>query len=80
MAFEQAAQFESKSVTASDEANKLGTEALNLLFAQQAQKSSADKVAIGTCPDCNPPFEWPPNEPKPVEPKPKPADTKSQAG
>ena len=24
---------------------------------------------IGTCPDCFPPFEWPPNEPKEEKPE-----------
>lgn len=31
------------------------------------------KVAIGTCPECSPPFEWPPNPPKEqAKPQPKP--------
>lgn len=82
MAFDQTTSFESKSATETTDGNKLAAEAVNLFFEKQHQKASADKVAIGTCPDCNPPFEWPPNEPKPAEPKPtpKPTDTKTKLG
>ncbi|MBX9572155.1 MAG: hypothetical protein K2X77_24895 [Candidatus Obscuribacterales bacterium] len=71
MTFEQATRFESKSATAAEQSNPLGSEALGLMFGDKNRKSAGDKVAIGTCPECNPPFEWPPNEPKkPIEPKP----------
>lgn len=74
MTFEQATRFESKAVTAAEQVSSLNSEALNLLSAGgKSNKATGDQVAIGTCPECSPPFEWPPNEPKPTD-KPKPSD------
>lgn len=33
----------------------------------KAGKTDNTRLSIGTCPECSPPFEWPPELPKPAE-------------